>query len=478
MKNTIKNIALTAALAIAGATVQGQSLTGYFMNNLTNTNIYNPAFNPKCKVYVSIYDIYASAGNSGFTVKNIFKHVPSEDKYIVDLDQIYSSLAKKNYLFTEQNVQLLNFGFRIGEGYAHAGLSLRGFQSVSYPKELLKLKDGTYFDEDSKIDLGGLGLSADLFYQYSFGYSWEFSDQITFGAAIKRLQGTMNARTKKFDLVMTTDDDMYDISLKSDIELQFSCGTDIQFEYDDKGMIHDAKATNMDFDDMKDDDWKQLFWKAKNGGWAMDLGMTYKFDDRLSFAASVTDFGGIKWKQYSKTLEQHGTFDFTGVDIALYFNDIDSIGKVLKDSIAAFASPANNSKAYTDWLNTKIYLSAEYNLNKFIDLGMVFRGVWFNKGFHPSLTTSVNFRLGTATQISLSQSFINRRANVWGLGLSQQMGPIQLYFIWDQFSPMFYVMNGSNMAEKWMKNTNYGAFQTGLSVVIGRKKYYEKALFE
>ncbi len=478
MKNTIKNIALTAAMAIAGASVQGQSLTGYFMNNLPNTNIYNPAFNPKCKVYVSIYDVYSDLGNSGFAVKNMFKKVPNEDKYIVDLDKIYGSLAKKNYLFSNQNIQLFNFGFRVGEGYAHAGLSLRGFESVSYPKDLLKLKDGTYFDEDSEIDLGGLGIRANLFYQYSFGYSWEFSDKITFGAAIKRLKGVADVRTKKFDLVMTTDDDMYDVSLKSDVELQFASGADIQFEYDEKGMIKDAKATNMDFDDMNSDDWKSLLWKTKNGGWAIDLGMTYKFDDRLSFAASIIDFGGIKWKKYGMTLEQHGTFDFTGVDIAKYFNNLDSIGDVLTDSIAAFASPTDNSKAYTDWLNTKIYLSAEYNINKNIDLGMVFRGVWFNKGFHPSLTSSVNFKLGTATQISISQSFINRRANVWGFGLSQQMGPIQLYFIWDQFSPMFWAMNGSDMAEKWLKNTNMGAFQTGMSIIIGRKKYYEKALFE
>ena len=64
------------------------------------------------------------------------------------------------------------------------------------------------------------------------------------------------------------------------------------------------------------------------------------------------------------------------------------------------------------------------------------------------------------------------------VAMAQQMGPIQLYFIWDQFSPMFWAMNGSDMAEKWFKNTNIGAFQTGLSIIIGRKKYYEKALFE
>ncbi|MBR4441625.1 MAG: hypothetical protein IKS00_08765 [Bacteroidales bacterium] len=478
MKNIIKNTAFAVALIIAGANASAQSLTGYFMNNLTNTNIYNPAFNPHCKVYVSLYDIYVGAAETGFTIKDMVKKVPKQDKYVIDLDQIYSSLRKNNFLYADQNIQLLNFGFRLGEGYVHAGLSLRAFEGVSFPKDLMKLKDGTYFDKESTIDLSGLDAKVNAFLQYSWGYSWEFSDKITFGAALKRLKGIGNVRTKKFDMVLTTDDDMYDLSLKTDIELQIGSGADLQFAYNDKGMIDSVYANNIkDLDDMKTDDYKTLL-NTKNGGWAIDLGMTYKFDDRLQFAASITDLGGIKWKKYGKTIKQGGTFDFTGVDIAKYFSDLDSLGEVMKDSIAAFATPEDNSKGYTDFLNTKIYLSAEYKVNNVINLGMMFRGIWFSKKFHPSLTSSVNFRLGRATQISISQSFINRKANVWGLGYSQQLGPLQLYFIADQFSPAFWAMNDGKTADKWIRNTNTFSFQTGMSIIIGRKKYYEKALFE
>ena len=477
MKNIIKNTAFAAALILAGANASAQSLTGYFMNNLTNNNIYNPAFNPHCKVYVSLYDIYAGAAETGFTIKDMVKKV-NKDKYIIDLEQIYSSLRKNNFLYSDQNIQLFNFGFRVGEGYAHAGLSIRGFEGVAFPKDLMKLKDGTYFDRESTIDLSGLDLKANLFLQYSWGYSWEFSDKITFGAALKRLKGIVNLRTKKCDIKLTTDDDMYDMSLKTDVQFQLGSGADLEFEYDDKGMINDVTATNIeDFNDLSKDDVKKLV-NTKNGGWAVDLGMTYKVDDRLQLAASITDLGGIRCKKYGKNIEQKGTFDFTGVDIAKYFNNLDSIGDVLTDSIAAFASLKDNSKGFTDFLNTKIYISAEYKLNNAIYLGMMFRGIWFSKSFHPSLTSSVNFRLGRATQISISQSFINRKANVWGFGLSQQMGPIQLYFIADQFSPAFWALNGSKTADNWIRNTNTFSFQTGMSIIIGRKKYYEKALFE
>ena len=478
MKNTIKNIALTAALALTSATAGAQSLTGYFMDNIPNINIYNPVFNPHCKVYVSIYDIYGGLGNSGFAINDMFKHISNGDKYIIDLDKIYGKLHKNNYQFADVNVQLFNFGFRIGEGYAHAGVSVRGYENFAYPKDLLKLKDGTYFDKESTIDLSGFDAKANLFIQYSFGYSREFSDKINFGAAIKRLKGIGNVRTKKFDMVLTTDDDMYDLSLKTDVNLQFTTGADLQFEYDEKGRIHDVEATNMDLDDMKSEDWRKLLLKTKSGGWAFDLGMTYDLDDKWSFAGSITDLGAIKWKKYGISLEQKGTFDFTGVDLAKYFNNLDSLGQVMEDSIVAFATPKDDKNGYTDWLNTKIYLSGEYHLNKCIDLGMMFRAMFYNKHIHPSLTSSVNFRFGKGTQISVSQSFINRRANVWGLGLSQQLGPIQLYFIFDQFSPLFWTMNGSDMADKWIRKTNMVSVQTGMSIIIGRKKYYEKALFE
>ena len=478
MKNTIKNIALTAALALTSATAGAQSLTGYFMDNIPNINIYNPVFNPHCKVYVSIYDVYGGFGNSGFAINDMFKHIANGDKYIIDLDKIYGKLHKNNYQFVEANVQLFNFGFRIGEGYAHAGVSIRGYENFAYPKDLLKLKDGTYFDKESTIDLSGLDVKANAFIQYSFGYSREFSDKIDFGAAIKRLKGIGNLRTRKCDMVLTTDDDMYDMSLKTDVQFQIGSGADLKFVYDEKGRIDSAYAANIKDRKHMTSDEKEDMMFTKNGGWAVDLGMTYELDDKWSFAGSVIDLGAIKWKKYGLTLEQKGTFDFTGVDLAKYFNNLDSLGQVMEDSIAAFATPSDNSKGYTDWLNTKIYLSGKYHLNKCIDLGMMFRAMFYNKHLHPSLTSSVNFRFGKGTQISVSQSFINRRANVWGLGLSQQLGPIQLYFIFDQFSPLFWSMNGSNMADKWIRKTNMVNFQTGMSIIIGRKKYYEKALFE
>ena len=43
MKNTIKNIALTAALALTSATAGAQSLTGYFMDNIPKDEFVNIA---------------------------------------------------------------------------------------------------------------------------------------------------------------------------------------------------------------------------------------------------------------------------------------------------------------------------------------------------------------------------------------------------------------------------------------------------
>ena len=98
MKNTIKNIALTAALALTSATAGAQSLTGYFMDNIPNINIYNPVFNPHCKVYVSIYDVYGGFGNSGFAINDMFKHIANGDKYIIDLDKMFNCLTSVSAL--------------------------------------------------------------------------------------------------------------------------------------------------------------------------------------------------------------------------------------------------------------------------------------------------------------------------------------------------------------------------------------------
>lgn len=478
MKKITKYIMLPAIAAAISANVNAQSLTGYFMNNLTNTSYYNPAFNPNCKVYISIYDIYGDVASNGFTVKDMFKHITSTDKYVLDLDNIYNALGKKNVGYSHQDISLLNYGFRLGEGYVNCGFAIRAYEYFSYPKDLLKIKDGTYYDGNSTIDLSGISAKANLYYECKLGYAWEFSNNITFGAALKRLQGVGNLRTKKCDIILKTEGDMYDLFLTTDIEAQIACNADLEFVKDEKGRIDSVYANNIDIHNLDKDNGYSKMFKSQNGGWAIDLGMTYKLDNRWQFAASITDFGGIKYKNYGKSLSQSGTFEFKGIDIDKYFNNIDSIGSVLEDSIAAFATPKDLSKGYVDMLNTKIYLSGLYTVNKYIEVGMMFRGIMYAKGFHPSLTTSANFRLGSATQISISQSFINRKGNVWGIGYVQQLGPIQLHFLFDQFAPAFYAMNNSKLADNWIRNTNMATFQFGLSVIIGRKDYPEKGLYE
>ncbi|MCQ2975407.1 MAG: DUF5723 family protein [Bacteroidales bacterium] len=477
MKKLNYKILISLVILCLSLDINAQTLTGYFMNYTTNGNMYNPVFNPKSKVYVSLYDIHINAGNSAFSINNIFKNINNGEKYVIDLDKIYGNLKKKNYIFTNQEISLANFGFRINEGYVNGGISIKSNLNMSYPKDIFKLKDGTYFGENSTIDLSGINLKANLYYEFKLGYSWEYSDKISLGVNLKRIQNIANFRTKKCDIEFETNGDMYNIDLKSNIEAEFSCNTDLKFAKNENGLIDSVYSDNINIDDLNNDNIKDLL-KGKNGGWATDLGITYKINNKISLAGSIIDLGFIRCKKNAKSLTQSGNFKFEGIDIAKYLNNIDTVGEILKDSILAYASPNDNDKGYTDFLNTKIYISGMYELNKYIKFGCVFRGMWYSKTFHPSLTSSVNFTIGNETQISISQSFINRKANVFGFGISQRLGYVQLHFILDQLSPALWAMKDGKIADKWIRNTNMISFQTGLSVIIGRKYYNENGYYD
>lgn len=474
MKHLLTSIILAATPMISGA----QALTGYFLNNQENASAFNPAFNANCKAYVSLYGLYLDAGHSAFGLKDALKDDDQSDSYILDLNNIYGKLGKKNVFYTDQQINLLNFGFRAGEGFINAGFGIKSSEQISYSKNLLKIKDGTYFnDENSELDLSGTEINAKLYYEISLGYSRNISDKLTVGVALKRLQGLADITSRKSDIKFTTKGDMYDLALETDLEFDVASNVEYDVCRNEDNQIDSLHATNIDFDNFEAKDIKTLL-KPQNGGWALDFGATYKILPRLTLAASVIDLGAIKWKSGNKKFTQSGTFNFTGIDISDYFSNLDSIGDVLSDSLNNYVTPVDSDKSYLGFLNTKIYLSGEYEVNNWFTGGLMWRGVICGKKLVSSLTSSANLKLGHSTQFAFSWTIMNSKANLFGIGYVQKLGGVQFHFIMDQISPAFWACNDSSAADKWIKNTTSCSFQTGMSIIIGRKYLYNYSLLD
>ena len=109
------------------------------------------------------------------------------------------------------------------------------------------------------------------------------NDNFSIGGRIKYLNGIGNLSTSNSNLFLTTDDDIYQLSLNADYQINASSlllynGLDAPEE------IVQLGGLGLD----------QVF--TSNRGLAFDLGVHLKFDD-LDIALSVLDIGQITWEE-------------------------------------------------------------------------------------------------------------------------------------------------------------------------------------
>lgn len=478
----LNKIIASALASIALSTAaNAQSLVGYYMDAVPYINNYNPVFHPNCKVYVSLYDLYTNV-NIPYGINDVFKYIPADGKderYIIDLDKINSATHKNNNISAAFDIKPLNFGFRVGTGFVNVGIGVRTDVALNYSKDLLKLRKGTYYGqhEDNTIDLSGIGVNANAYTEFKVGYTKPILKNLELGVALKRLQGAANLRSKKTDLVLKTDNEMYDLNLKTSVKVDLAfTPSQVIVEYDEDGNIDDIDLED-DLGDLEAKDWVKR--ALKNGGWAVDLGGQYQMTKKLKFAASVVDLGFIRWhKNTVRFTNSDFEWTFDGLDAGSKLNDIDKVDDELSDRVKELSKFTSTNKTYYSSLNTKVYLSADYEVGKVLNVGVLYRGMLYNRHIQQTFTTSANFTLGRATQISVSHTFANWHANLIGAGIAQNIGPFQIYFMLDQISPAVWALNESSMSDRWIRKTNYVSFQTGLGFVFGRKYNFTPGLVE
>lgn len=477
----IKSMVAVLTTVCLSTTLNAQSLVGYYMDAVPYINNYNPVFHPNCKVYVYLVDMYANA-NIPYGINDVFKYIPADakdERYIIDLDKIYSSTHKNNNISAAVDVKPLNFGFRVGTGFINAGFGIRTDVAVNYSKDLLKLRKGTYYgqNQDNTIDLSGIGVNGNMYAEYKIGYTKLVIKNLELGVALKRLQGLANLRSKKTDLVLHTDNDMYDLNIQSSVKVDaaFTPG-ELIVKYDEDGNIDDIDVD----DSFKDDEIKAIVKSLlKNGGWAVDLGGKYQFSEKLSFAASIIDLGFIRWHKNTLRFSNNDfNWTFSGVDAASNLNDIDNVDDEVSDRVKELSKFSSTTKTYFSSLNTKVYLSANYIIGKVMNVGILYHGMLYNRHIQQTFTSSANFTFGRCTQLSVSHTFANWHANLIGAGIAQNIGSFQIYFMLDQISPAVWALNESSLSDRWLRKTNYVSFQMGLGFVFGRKHNFTPGLVE
>jgi len=427
--------------------------TMYHMSTIPQLKNTNPSSTCDYKVYFgipAISSIYADVHYNGFVITDLLKK-RSDDSLYLDMDNAISKMGKQNIIGGAFQLDWLLLGWGKEQNRFFINITEKAFFRFRYPKDLMRLLwegNATFIDEAA--DLSGLAIRGTLYREHAFGYAREINDKWTLGGKLKYLYGILNVSSKVKELSLYTTPNTYDLVGQSDMVLNTSF-----IEEDDGSSLVD-----------------NLLYKTGNHGLGIDLGATYKATEKWTISLSMIDLGFIRWKHnatnYSNDLDQVA---FRGNAITTFIDSTNTnpFGTIADSLAITFDNFKETNNSYTDGLQTRFYLGGTFNINETNKVGGLIHAEYFRKKLYPAFTLSYNYRIVRWLGASVSYSIMNRSYFNLGIGLSGNLGPIQIYVVSDNIAYLF------NMA----KFTGGGVFpqkaktaqlHVGLNLTFGKNE--------
>ena len=456
------------ALLAFGPLLRSQDNTQYFMHSLPEAIHTNPALYFGCKTYVELpvfSGISYSYANTGFGYHDAMHYGSGSnaDSLIIDVDNLDRKLKNRNYIRNDEAVTLLGAGFEILEKYyVHFNISNLTSTRIGIPGDLVSLKDGNWDIDASQpreIDLSGLGVNGINYFRVSAGVSTELRKGLYVGITLKYLKGTADIRSQRTNLTIETEGDPIRVRASTDYSVRTSFP--MQLEFDNQGFVSSIDLSRS-FDNIAGD-----FILNKNNGGAIDLGVIYEYDEKLTLAGSITDLGLIRWGSNIHRFNANAAVDFRGFDLRAYAASGGSTDffQALVDSVAESFQFGSGEKPYWTPLSPALYAGASYLLHPKIRVSGLLKTEFYDRRPHPSLTLAGMYSPFSFLHGTLSYSIMNNKLFQLGFGLAVGGPGAQFYLVSDHI-PWRWVRDTGTGAI-WPYNARTANLRFGINLVFG-----------
>lgn len=451
-----KYIYLLFLISLPVGVVAQQEGTFYFMNTISQSTYYNPAFTPKYGTTVGLPAIssnYVSGFNSGFAYKDLISRREEDDSLVVTVDNFYKALKDRNYIQAQGMIDLFHLAFNLNPRM-HVTLNVteKNYMNFDYPKDIATLLingNTPFIGEDKLLSFKMHGLA---YIESGMGLNYKINEMITAGARFKVLKGLGNAYTERADLTVNTGDN-YQIEVRGDV-LMHTAGLDSEIE-----------------------ELSDITQMLSNNGFAVDLGVSVKPLDKLSLGLSVTDLGGITWKNEVKTYSldpETADFSFKGIDIENLFEDEDSFEAELDSLEQKFELTEAEGGSYRTSLPPTIFLSGSYELARQLYASLLISGRKNPGAMNMSATANITKNVGKALSLGLSYTTNKNSHNNWGAGVSFNLAPLQIYFAGDNILGAASSTAFKKEINPFLNNMQYFNFRFGVNFIGAWEKTAEK----
>jgi hypothetical protein len=437
----MKKYLFIALIIYSGRAFAQQEGTFYFMNTISQSTYYNPAFTPKYNTTIGLPGLasnYFGVLNSGFSYKDLISRREEDDSLVVTLDNFYNKLQDENHFKVQAIVDLFHLSFKLNPRM-HFTLNVTNKNSMHliYPKEIANLLINGNAPNIGENTNFSLRMDGSGYFESGLGLNYKLNRFWTVGARYKMLKGYVNLTTEKANFTINTAEN-YHIELIGDASFKVA-GT---------GLMDDEIESFADFKNL-----------LPNNGYGFDIGIAYKPVDRLTLGVSMVDFGKIKWTNGVRSYlldPEDARYTFKGVDVAKLIDKDSDFDMGLDSLDKKFEFQEFEGSSYRSTLPKKFYLSGSYELGSKLYTNLLLAGEKGNAAFNTYATANVTKNLGKTMTVSVSYTATQNTSNNWGAGISFNLAPFQFYVV------------GDNL----LSGATSGVFNKEINSYINRLQYF------
>ena len=432
-----------------------REVTLFMMENVYQSSYVNPAVIPQSTLSIGlpvISSLYAGQALS-FSGRDVI------DGSVISPNKLINSTNKGVWSTTFINTDLLSLRVKVKNTYLSFSARARAFQKLMIDKDILDLAwngNGSMLGED--ISLENMANNGTAYTELGVGVTKRFGKWV-FGAKVKANFGIVNISNSGNDSHLYFDPNTYEAQLKGAYTMNTSSIPNIE---DD--------STRLEVSDF-------LTLNTKNFGLGIDLGATYKLNDKIEISGSIVDLGYIKWADNPQNYNLKVDGVVKGADaigVIIRGADSDSVWTAWAESLEDQVDFTSTQNSYTTRVHGQMYLNGSYKLGeKMKAYGTVNMFVW--KGLRTSVTGGLRKEFGRSFSMTVNNTIQYKRFVNIGLGFMVKPGPVQLYMVFDNIFMGNFVQykNSAAPIPDYVTNVN---LRFGINLVFGKVHGEDKIL--
>ena len=410
----MKKLLYLFCLLVFSQALQAQHMSLYFMDDILQGNLVNPAFMPDRKIVYSFPSLGVQFTNS----------IGAYNSLISENAEGVTVLDTRTLLNLSDDQNFVRFGYEMYSTHSMFGNKLwrvsishavKGNNYFEYPKALVKLAaegNAAFLGETVEV---APDFDFTMYSETALGFALNLG-KINAGARLKLISGIANVSADKTSTTLTTDPEYYQLDVATDYRIN-AAGL---FEL--SGLSGDS-----DFEaDFNGADFSVGDWFSKNLSLGVDLGASMSLmNDKLKVSTSIIDLGKIKWNNNVYNFHSNGQYRFEGVDLNETFEEGDiSLDEAL-DTLSSVFDFEESHNGYATFLPTKVYMSGSYKVNRWVSGGGLLLFERYQGNSFTGIALDVTAHLWKILDFGLTGSRVYGATSL-GMHMALKLGPVQL----------------------------------------------------